>query len=270
MNDTQTGLFNRSFGSSDRQVLAFHCTMAHSGAWRGVSAAMPEVTITAPDMLSHGRSRDWDRHGSDYLTHMVPLVEPLLDRPMDVVGHSFGGLIALNLAARRPDRVRSLTLVEPVFFAVAREDRPDMMATHDADAGPYIAALKARDFELGARLFNRMWTEGKAHWDDMPEPTRKAMARGVQVVADCAPSTMWDQSGMLRPEVLERVKMPTLILTGGESHPIMRVVANGLMRRLPNATAHRIRGAGHMLPITHPYETAQELRGLMSTLKTVA
>ena len=48
MNDTQTGLFNRSFGSGDRQVLAFHCTMAHSGAWRGVSAAMPEVTITAP------------------------------------------------------------------------------------------------------------------------------------------------------------------------------------------------------------------------------
>jgi lipase len=47
-------------------------------------------------------------------------------QPVDVIGHSFGGTVALRLAVERPDLVRSLVLIEPVFVAALLADRPDL------------------------------------------------------------------------------------------------------------------------------------------------
>lgn len=69
----------------------------------------------------------------------APLVAELLDEPMHVVAHSYGGVISLLAAALRPDAVRSLTVVEPPAFGIARGD-------------PAVEAFVARGTEL--------WTEG--------------------------------------------------------------------------------------------------------------
>lgn len=58
MTELPQGIFARSFGEGPRPLLAVHCSLAHSGAWRGLAAAMErEVTLTGFDMLNHGRSR---------------------------------------------------------------------------------------------------------------------------------------------------------------------------------------------------------------------
>ena len=96
--DIPQPLFARSFGDGPRQVLALHCTMAHSGAWRGLSAALSDVaTLTATDMLCHGRSPDWDRAG-DFQDRIARAAGAHLTAPMDVIGHSFGAATALRLA----------------------------------------------------------------------------------------------------------------------------------------------------------------------------
>jgi pimeloyl-ACP methyl ester carboxylesterase len=69
----------------------------------------------------------------------APLLADLLDEPAHVVAHSYGGVIALLAAALRPDGVRSLTVVEPPAFGVARGD-------------PAVEAFVARGLDL--------WTEG--------------------------------------------------------------------------------------------------------------
>ena len=58
-------VYHRSFGTGARTVLAVHCSLAHSGAWRGLVAALGEelVRVEAFDMLSHGKSPDWDGQG---------------------------------------------------------------------------------------------------------------------------------------------------------------------------------------------------------------
>ena len=256
---------HRSFGSGKRRVLALHCTIAHSGAWRGLAEQMgSEATFVCPDMLSHGRSPDWDRQG-DIQDRSVAAVEPLLDGPMDVIGHSFGATIALRLAVAHPDLVRSLTLIEPVYFAVALQDAPALVAEHDAEAAEFNAALAAGDDERGARLFNRMWGTGNGPaWDEMPEATRAAMVRGIHVVPASRASLFDDRPGMLRPGVLDRVAMPTLLLRGALSEAAMGVINNGLARRLPDAVNTVVAGAGHMLPLTHPVETATHLRALFA------
>ncbi|MCF6232991.1 MAG: alpha/beta hydrolase [Rhodobacteraceae bacterium] len=253
----------RNIGEGPRRVLALHCTLAHSGAWRGLAGRLSDTAFIAPDMLSHGRSPDWDGVG-DFQDRSTAAVAHLLEPGMDLIGHSFGATVALRLAVAQPDRVRSLTLIEPVFFAVAVQDAPDLLAQHDADAGPFAEALRAGDAALGARLFNRMWSNGGPRWPELPEVLRAAMTRAIHVVPACRDAIYDDLAGMLLPGVLDRLQIPCLLLRGSETHAVIGAVNDGLARRLPDAENVVIEGAGHMLPVSHPGEAAVALKTLFA------
>ncbi|MCE8545232.1 alpha/beta hydrolase [Ruegeria pomeroyi] len=258
--------FVSHFGHGPRPVLALHCTIAHSGAWKGLTRLLgEEARFTAPDMLSHGRSPDWDGQGC-FQDRILRIAETCLtEASMDVIGHSFGATVALRLAVEHPERVRSLTLIEPVFFAVAGQDAPELIDSHASDAQPYLDALSAGDRALAARLFNRMWsTASSPRWPDLPEATRAAMIRGIHVVPTMDAALFDDTAGLLAPGRLDRAAMPVLLLRGALTHPVMEAISKGLQRRLPDAREERIEGAGHMLPITHPEETATHIRALWS------
>lgn len=255
-------VYSRRMGQGPRQVLALHCTLAHSGAWRGVAGQLDkEASVVAFDMLTHGRSPDWDGHG-DIQDRITEIAEQFLIEQMDVVGHSFGATVALRLAVAHPDRVRSLTLIEPVFFAVAAQDAPDLLELHERDSAPFSEALERGDPAHAARVFNRMWSEGKSRWADLPEASRAAMTRSIMFVPACRAPIYDDLAGLLKPGVLDRVTMPCLLLRGSASHPVIGAVNDGLARRMPHARNEIVQGAGHMVPITHPRETARHLRGL--------
>lgn len=77
-------------------------------------------------------------------------LEPLLEPASHVVGHSYGGVVALLAAARRPELVRSLTVVEPPAFAVAR-GVPEVDAT--VEEGDRLWRDGPEDVEAFLRLF---------------------------------------------------------------------------------------------------------------------
>jgi len=104
-------------------------------------------------MFSHGRSPDWNEAG-DFLDRTITLMTPLFDSKMDLIGHSFGGIIALRFATLFPEKVRSLTLIEPILFAVAMAGAPDILADHDAEVEPFVEAIKAGDRTLKRPAFD--------------------------------------------------------------------------------------------------------------------
>ena len=253
-------VFSRSFGSGPRQLLAIHCSLAHSGAWRGLAAALEgEVTLTAFDMLSHGRSPDWDQQG-DFQLRNVDAGLSLLTQPMDLIGHSFGATVALQMAVQRPELVRSLTLIEPVFFAAVED--PDMLQGLEQQNQPFRQALSAGDTALAARLFNRMWSSGAPKWPDLSEATRAAMARAIPIVPACDQAILTDRAGVLAPGGMGCLAMPVLLLRGSDTNPIVAAVNASLLSQLPNGRSIAIDGAGHMVPISHPSQVAACLRAL--------
>ena len=167
-----SGLYTRQFGHGPRQALAVHCTLAHSGAWRGVGEALAdELTLLCPDLPSHGKSADWDGQG-DLHARATDLVRELVTEPIDIIGHSFGATIGLRIATENPELVRSLTMIEPVYFAAALADDPARVAAADRNSGGFDAAFDAGDRMEAARIFNTGRGDGRG-WAQAPEKLRQ-------------------------------------------------------------------------------------------------
>jgi pimeloyl-ACP methyl ester carboxylesterase len=252
----------RTFGHGSRQALAIHCTLAHSGAWRGVGEALAnELSLLAYDMPSHGKSGDWDRRGNvhDVTTDMG---RALLTEPMDVIGHSFGATVALRLAVESPAFVRSLTLIEPVYYAPVIVDEPERVAAYDCANAPFVAAMESGDMEAAARAFHGGWGNGTS-WEDVPKTLRDYMVARIHFVAASTPFIRDDSAGLLAPGLLTGLNLPVLLIQGTASPDISDAVNAALARQLPDATRVRIAGAGHMVPLTHPQQVADTIRAFL-------
>ncbi|MEP5727903.1 MAG: alpha/beta hydrolase [Sulfitobacter sp.] len=254
-----------TLGTGARPALGLHCTMAFGGAWAGVSKCLPDLTLTVPDMPSHGRSADWDETSDFADTVFTSSLAAMGDAPMDVIGHSFGAVTALRLAAQHPERIRSLTMIEPVFFVIAQADRPETLTSHDENAKPFLDAIASGDRENAARAFNKMWSTDAPRWHDIPERNRAAMTRAIHVVPDTHSFLYDDAAGILAPAELSDCHVPTLIIRGEHAHPAITATNDGLAKRMPKATQCVIDGAGHMAPISHPQPVAKALRELFAT-----
>jgi len=79
-------------------------------------------TLVMPDLPGHGHSPAQGRVSAD---RDALLIADLFDRPVHLVGHSYGGAVALKAAVRRPDKVKSLMLVEPATLDIGIND-PDV------------------------------------------------------------------------------------------------------------------------------------------------
>lgn len=100
-------------GPTPTMLLVHGVTSSHL-AWVDVVAALPGVRLIAPDLRGRGRSRDVTGH-SGMARHADDLAAVLDHLGMDslpVVGHSMGAFVSVVLAARHPERVRSLTLID--------------------------------------------------------------------------------------------------------------------------------------------------------------
>ncbi|MFY2860738.1 alpha/beta fold hydrolase [Mycobacterium sp. THU-M104] len=96
------------------RLLAIHGLTGHGQRWRHLAGYLPGITVAAPDVLGHGRSSwaaPWSIDAN--VAALGALLDDRADAPVLVVGHSFGGALAMHLAAARPDRVAALLLLDP-------------------------------------------------------------------------------------------------------------------------------------------------------------
>ena len=246
----------RTWGQGPAQVLALHCGLGQGGMWRPVGEALADrCTMRAPDLPGHGKSPPFPV-GEDVHDAACDALRPHLADGIHLAGHSFGATLALRLALEAPDRIASLTLIEPVFFAAA-PDTP-LKRDHKAAEQELYSVCMAGDLLLGARLFNRLWGGG-VPWDSFPERVQNGMARQMPFVCATEPALWRDGAGMLAKGGLDRITCPVTLLRGGQTVPIIADVHRGLMVRLPQARDVVIEGAGHMALLSHPQAVTEAL-----------
>ncbi|WP_411269115.1 alpha/beta fold hydrolase [Rhodococcus sp. MTM3W5.2] len=100
-----------------RQVLALHGLTGHGQRWQHLAEGyLPEARVIAPDLRGHGRSTWSPPWGiADHVEDLVGVLESETTEPVVLVGHSYGGAIAVHLARRVPERVRALVLLDPAL-----------------------------------------------------------------------------------------------------------------------------------------------------------
>ena len=240
-----------------RPVLALHCSLAHSGAWSGLAERLEGVTVTATDQIGHGKAEAWDSlsdlHG-EATSASIAMAQILgQGHPIDLMGHSFGGTLALRIALTRPDLVRSLTLVEPVIFAAAK---PSLAyAAFRARHLDFARLILSGEREAALRMFHGDWGTGDT-LDALPERTRAYMLDRIHLIEAQNPVLLDDAAGLLRPGGLEGIRVPVLLIDGATSPPIIEAVHSALALRLPKVERLSVAGAGHMVSITHAAEVA--------------
>lgn len=124
-------------------MLTIHGVTEHGRIWHRLAHHLPEIPIAAPDLLGHGRSpwaAPWTIDAN--VSALAALLDNQGDGPVVVVGHSFGGAVAMHLAAARPDQVAALVLLDPAVAldgSRVREVVDAMLASPD-----YLDPAEAR------------------------------------------------------------------------------------------------------------------------------
>ena len=239
---------------SGEPVVMLHSSGASGAQWRALADKLSEhFHVLAPDLYGYGATSDWRGDGPFSLVHEAALVTAVMDRlqePVHLVGHSYGGAVALHIARMQRERLRSLSLYEPVAFHLLRTgDALDEAALREITqaAGGVAQAHAAGNPATGAARFIDYWS-GPGTWAGMSTARQEAMASRVGKV-------MLDFQALFREPAcvrdFERLDVPTLLLQGDRSPLSARRVARLLSRALPSLRLDTVRGAGHMAPMTH-------------------
>jgi pimeloyl-ACP methyl ester carboxylesterase len=235
-------------------VVLLHSTGASGNQWRRAAAELGDrFRVVAPDLCGYGGTGAWTGNGAISLAAEAALIAALIERldgPVHLVGHSFGGAVALRLAQDRPGLLRSLTLVEPVAFHLLRDgDAIDGQALDEISevADGVARAVACGDFQRGFGRFVDYWS-GEGTWGALPEEKRRGMAPALGKVALDFWSALNDPA---RLGDLADLDVPTLVIRGGTSPLPVRRIAWHLGRTLPRVRLETIERAGHMAPLTH-------------------
>jgi 3-oxoadipate enol-lactonase len=157
-----------------------------------------------------------------------------------LVGNSFGGAVALRVAAVAPERVAALVLISapaPDF-----EPSPELAAAWEAEEG----ALERGDLDAAVEAAVEAWTR--------PGPVRERVRVMQRRVFEEDPDEREDLPDLVEddPSILERLDIPALVAAGEHDMVDFRRAAETMAAALPRARHVLIEGAGHLAPMETP------------------
>ena len=248
-----TGVYYREAGAGTA-VVCLHASASSSAQWRPLMDRLGDRFHTlAADLYGSGRSPAWPGERPLWLADEVALLAPVLAAAgprFHLVGHSYGGAVALRAALADPSRIESLVLFEPVLFSLLTAEDPAHAAALEIAAvrDDTIAAVRAGRLDASGARFVDYWM-GPGAWARMPEARRQTIADQMRQV-----KAEW-HAAFREPTPLSAfaaLDVPILLLTGADSPQSSREIARLLAKTLPRVTWVEMSGAGHMAPLTHP------------------
>ena len=152
-------------------VVLVHCSAASGSAWQSLCQRLGlRFRTIAPDQWGCGHSDPWSGRRAFSLSEEADPILGLLDRigvPVHLVGHSYGGGVALKVARQRPEMIRSITLVDPSCFHLLRNgDTHELtLFAEISDVADAVGrAVACGDLWNGMGRFVDYWSEDGA-WD---------------------------------------------------------------------------------------------------------
>lgn len=241
-------------GQGENAVVLLHCSASSSAQWRTLSGVLEKgFHVLAPDFYGYGESAAWPGRRPLTLAQEVAAIVALIERfqnPVHLVGHSYGGAVALKAALSDTMQLQSLTLIEPVAFHLLRTQHledADLLDEVLGIAEAVTSAVASGDYHRGMHRFVDYWN-GDGVWSQLTDDKRVGLAKHSSRVALDFWSTTTEEATL---DAYSKLDVPTLILCGEYTPaPTGRITAL-LGKTIPSARHEIIAGAGHMSPFTH-------------------
>jgi pimeloyl-ACP methyl ester carboxylesterase len=258
-------VFVHGLGGSSLNFTAIGLLLAD--AVRGIAVDLPGFGRSAP--------RDGPSGITDHAELLAEFIDAEVGTPVHLVGNSMGGAIAVRLAARRPDLVRTLTLISPAL----PDQRPRAVAAYFMGlATPRLgAAIMRRNakvsferrMQIGLSLIfgdHRLLPpevvdayKAELRWRDGQPWFADALLAGARsiVAATVAPPrrSLWADAA--------RIRCPVLLVYGGRDRLVDARVRNRAQAAFPDARLLYLPESGHVAQIEHPLEVAEAFRHLI-------
>jgi pimeloyl-ACP methyl ester carboxylesterase len=238
-------LYYEEYGAGE-PIVGIHGSLSSAAFW----------SDAAQELARYGRTIVYDRRGCSrserpepYATNVheqaddaAALIDALPAGPAIVIGRSYGGAVALDLALRYPDRVRALVQLEGDGALSLSEAAMRELA----DLEERVAVAASIDMNSVAEtVVSRV--AGDARWEGLPEPAKEIlMANGPAIVAELRggyPDVSAEQLGT--------IDQPTLLVGGSDSLLDYTEVIKLTAAAMPSARVEWVEG-GHLIDPAHP------------------
>ncbi len=199
---------------------------------------------------------------------LADLIRKLELAPAHLVGHSFGGFIAIFCALRHPDLVRSLVLAEPAvmpiiinnpqnpvnllaLFLKSPSTATALMRLASKSFIPGQKALQRGDFQQAVRIFVNGMLDKDDGFEQLPVSIREMMMQNAKTLLG---ETDASKLPRFSREDARKISARTLLVKGERSPKFLHRVVDVLTQELPNNEVVTIWGASHGLPLERPDE----------------
>ena len=231
-----------------------HSSVSGARQWRRLMEDLKDrFRVRAVNLFGYGKTPPWPAEATQSLDDQARLVEAALPAnagEICLVGHSFGGSVAMKAAARLGGRVARLVLLETnPFYLLAQSGRLDAFA-EIMELREWVKKLgPLGEWTTAAERFADYWG-GAGTWREMPLERRTVFAEALKPNffewdAVMNETTTAEQWATLLPRTTLLIHDPGTVL------PI-REIAALLRRSCPEWSYREVPGVGHMAPLTRP------------------
>lgn len=242
------------------RAIALHCSGAGADEWRCLVDSLGRgYEVLTPEQYGCESRGPWTgEHAftlADEAVESIALIDESEEK-VHLVGHSYGGGVALYIALSRPNKIATMTLYEPSAFHLLRR--------MGEAGGRAFAEIRGVARRLGECIVSGDYRAGVADFIDYwgNPGTWKAMRPAVQnALIRWSPKGPLDFHALIEDPTPEKayrlLNFPVLILRGEHAPLPTRVISERLLELLPRSRLKIIAAAGHMGPLTHASEVAQ-------------
>ena len=225
-------------------VVLLHAGVADLRMWDAQATVLARThTVVRCDLRGFGGSAPTP--SSCDAEEVLALLDHREVPDFSLVGASYGGYVALQVASAAPERVRRLVLLCPLAEVVEPDEQLRALWAEEG------RLLDAGDLDGATELNVQAWLGPEAD-DDARDLVRRMQrdALDQQVAAG-------ETDSRELPVTLEGLTMPTTVVSGALDQPFFVATARELVARLPDATLVELGWAGHLPSLERPEETTR-------------
>jgi pimeloyl-ACP methyl ester carboxylesterase len=232
-------------GAGPPLVLVPGTGAANPVAWtRVVPTLEKQFCVYAMDRRGHGESGDHLEYTIEKEFDDIAALVDSIEEPVNVLGHSFGALCALE-ASLRTKNIRKLILYEPamplpglsIYSAGVIDSLQALLQVGDHEAT--VTAYYQEVADLSLQNIERL--KASPAW-----PARVAAAHTLLREAQAEEAYTFD------PKLFENMQTPTLLMQGADSPPFLKMATETIHRALPNSRIAVMPGQQHIAMYTAP------------------